>query len=105
MEKFEVQSSIQGQVTSILDGNTFTLRLGKESAREMKILEQIVTVKIAGKSHFDTNTLGGTIAKLELEKRLAGQRVRCEIVQQNASRGFVANIDFKHLDQGLALYA
>lgn len=95
---------IQGQVTSVLNGNTFKLQLGEDSARELKMLEQIVTVTIAQSHHMETNTLGGVLAKLELEKRLVGQRVSCEIVARTRSRGFVANINLDKLRTGFSLY-
>ncbi len=96
--------SFRGKVTTVLDGNTFQLRLGKESAREMKILDQIVTVQLAYSHHLDANSLSGMIAKLELEKRLAGQRVHCQIVQEDLNRGFIATVDFNKLDKGFAIY-
>ena len=96
------KQQIQGKVTAILDGNSFQLEPGETSARDLQLLGQIVTVTIADRRHLDTHILSGMIAKLELEKRLAGEHVRCEIVHRYISKGLIATIELNKSEWGFS---
>jgi len=87
---------ISGLVTSIIDGNTFVMRVqalpeaGDSEGRHEKI-------RIQGMNAPSISTLSGILAKLELEKRIVGRRVECEIIKREGADLLLAVLPKQYL--------
>ncbi|MBT3252796.1 MAG: hypothetical protein HOJ19_00980 [Candidatus Marinimicrobia bacterium] len=87
---------LSGLVTSIVDGNTFVMSVQFQDGQRCtdKYTEK---VKIYGLDKPSTSTLSGILAKLELEKMIAGQRVECEILERDESDQIIARLPERYL--------
>ena len=88
---------ISGLVTSIVDGNTFEISVHvKDNIR--CIDKYTAIVRIHGMDKPSTSTLSGILAKLELEKKIIGHTVECEIMKTNSQNQLIAIIPEKYLN-------
>ena len=87
---------IFGLVTSIVDGNTFEISVHDENngSSNNKHIEKI---KIHGMNKPSASTLSGILAKLELEKKIVGRHVECEIIERDDSDQIIALVPKKYL--------
>ena len=87
---------ISGLVTSIVDGNTFVMSVQFED--EHRLTDKYAAkVKIHGMDKPSTSTLSGILAKLELEKKIAGRKVACEILARDDSGQIIARLPERYL--------
>jgi len=93
-----LKNFIRGRVATILDGNSFILKLDPDDPNE-----NIVTVSIANRHLYTPSTLSGVLAKMDLQKRLVGRTVNCEIVEHDFSDRIVANINLRRPNEGSLL--
>ena len=89
-------SSISGLVMRIVDGNTFVMSIhtGTNSTEPVKYTEKI---RIHGMKAPSISTLSGILAKLELEKKIVGHKVKCEILERDDSGHLVAILPEEYL--------
>ena len=87
---------ISGLVTRIVDGNTFEMSIHAEDdhKRNDKYTE---TIRIHGMDKPLVSTLSGILAKLELEKKIVGHKVECEIIERNESNQIIAVLPKRYL--------
>ncbi len=57
----------------------------------------VETIRIFGLDKPATSTLSGILAKLELEKKIAGRIVECEILSRDESGQFAAKLPKQYL--------
>jgi len=88
---------ITGLVTGIVDGNTIEVRVQTNSSVKDGAQRQTETIRIQGLNKPATTTLSGILAKLELEKRIAGHTIECEIVGQGAANQLIAVVPKRFL--------
>jgi len=88
-----VKNFIQGRVTDIIDGKSFVLTTQHEKQADNDFIQRHFTVTIADSDSPKITSLSGIIAKLQLEKKLAGQQVQCEIVEQRIRDRVVAQFN------------
>ncbi|MCF7822737.1 MAG: hypothetical protein K9N35_01050 [Candidatus Marinimicrobia bacterium] len=87
---------IKGLVTNIVDGNTFEMSIhnnGSISGQE----KRSETIRIQGMNKPSISTLSGILAKLELEKKIVGRILECEIVDKNDQEQLIAIVPQKYL--------
>ncbi|NQV43162.1 MAG: hypothetical protein HQ506_12500 [Candidatus Marinimicrobia bacterium] len=89
-------TTISGLVMSIVDGNSFVMSVQfvDDKRRREKYTEKI---KIYGMDKPSVSTLSGILAKLDLEKRIVGRRVECEILGRDESDHVIARIPKRYL--------
>jgi hypothetical protein len=87
---------ISGLVTSIVDGNTFIMKVQFEDDQRLtdKYSEK---VRIHCMDKPSNSTLSGILAKLELEKKIAGRRVECEILARDVAGQVIARLPERYL--------
>lgn len=73
---------ISGLVTNIVDGNTFEISVHVEDG-DSGIDKHTQKVRIHGRDKPSVSTLSGILAKLELEKKIVGRKVECEILERD----------------------
>lgn len=86
--------TIKGLVTSIIDGNTFEISVNDHG--QDKRLE---VIRIHGMNQPSPSTLSGILAKLELEKKIVGRTLECEIIEKDDLDQLIAKIPSKYLQQ------
>ena len=83
---------IKGLVTSIVDGNTFEISInGNGNGKRHEV------VRIHGMDKPSPSTLSGILAKLELEKKIVGRTVECEVIEKDELDNLVARVPAKYL--------
>ena len=87
---------IRGLVTSIVDGNTFEISVHDNNGNG-EIDKHIEKIKIHGMDKPAVSTLAGIVAKLELEKKIVGRKVECEILERDGTNQLIAVIPKKYL--------
>jgi len=98
-----MKNIIQGQVTDILDGNSFILAVSDKLFTKNDWGTDYLTVRIANSMLPAPTTLAGILAKLELEKKLGGQRVNCEIIEHKIHNQVIAHINVRESGKGLII--
>ena len=89
---------IKGLVTSIVDGNTFELSVsGHENGKRHEV------IKIYGMDKPAPSTLSGILAKLELEKKIVGRTLECEIIETDDLNQLIAKVPDKYLEAAFPL--
>lgn len=84
---------IQGKINTILSENSFTMKPVGNYTDFIAETDNPVNVTIANSDPPRPNTLSGTLARIELEKSLAGRRISCEIVGHGFNNEIIANIN------------
>jgi len=92
----EDNKRISGLVISIVDGNTFVMSVQDDSS-SLNADKYHQRVKIHGMNKPSSSTLSGILAKLELEKRIVGRRVECEILERDENGLIVAILPKEYL--------
>lgn len=87
---------ISGLVTSIVDGNTFVMSVHVEDDKR-RTGKYSKKIKIYGMDKPSISTLSGILAKLELEKKIVGRRVECEIISYDESDQIIARLPKRYL--------
>ncbi|MBC8376869.1 MAG: hypothetical protein H8E26_12550 [FCB group bacterium] len=87
---------ISGLVTSIVDGNTFVMKVQFEDDKR-RVDKYTETVRIYGRDKPSISTLTGILAKLDLEKNIVGRRVECEILKRDQSGQIIARLPQRYL--------
>ncbi len=88
--------NISGLVTSIVDGNTFIMSVQFENDKRC-VDKYTEKVRISGMDKPSISTLSGILAKLELEKKIVGRRVACEILKRDDSGQIIGSLHKKYL--------
>ncbi len=91
------KKTISGLVTTIIDGNTFEISVQDFGGGSTDGIKRTKTIRIHGMDKPSASTLSGILAKLELEKMIAGRTVECEVVEQGESDHVVAVVPKKYL--------
>lgn len=88
--------TISGLVISIIDGNTFVMSVqnGSNGSTSEKHSEK---VRIHGMETPSISTLSGILAKLELEKKIVGRKIECEVLQRDESDLIIAILPKQYL--------
>jgi len=86
---------ISGLVTSIVDGNTFEISIHEEDGDLCKE-KHTQKVRIHGRDKPSISTLSGILAKLELEKKIVGRKVECEILERDESDQIIVIMSNKY---------
>ena len=81
---------------SIVDGNTFIMSVQFEDDKQLRE-KSTEKIKIDGMDKPSISTLSGILAKLDLEKKIVGRRVECEILGRDKSDQIVARIHKRYL--------
>jgi len=84
--------TIRGPVTSIVDGDTFNIKVthtGKENKEKYNNNERI---RIAEIDAPELNTPAGRRSKEQLEKKLSGKEVRCYVQARDTYSRIVAKV-------------
>ncbi len=81
---------------SIVDGNTFIMSVQFEDDKQLRE-KSTEKIKIEGMDKPSISTLSGILAKLDLEKKIVGRRVECEILGRDKSDQIVARIHKRYL--------
>ena len=84
---------LRGKVTQVLDGTTVVL--SPQSAPGP------LTITLAGTLQMQPTSLAGALARLDLEKRLAGKWVDCEIMEQRLPQTLVGRMNVIQPNEGL----
>lgn len=89
-------NSISGLVTGIVDGNTFVMSIHSEAngSKSEKYTERI---RIHGMDTPPISTLSGILAKLDLEKKIVGRKMECEILGRDDSDRIIAILPKQYL--------
>jgi endonuclease YncB( thermonuclease family) len=87
---------ISGLVTSIVDGNTFVMSVHHEDDQQGKE-KYLETIRIYGRHKPSISTLSGILAKLDLEKKIVGHRVECEVLGRDDSDQMIARLPKKYI--------
>ena len=87
---------ISGLVTSIVDGNTFEISVHVEDNNSC-VDKYTEKVRIHGMDKPSISTLSGILAKLELEKKIVGRKVECEILKRDESNQIIAIFPKRYL--------
>ncbi len=87
---------IYGLVTSIVDGNTFEISVQDEND-ENGVEKHTEKIRIHGMDKPAVSTLSGILAKLELEKKIVGRKLECEIINRDDADQLVAVVPHKYL--------
>ena len=90
------RKTITGLVTGIVDGNTIEVSFQQSEASGDSPKPNVETIRIQGLHHPAATTLSGILAKLELEKKIAGRLIECEIVDRDDSDQLIAVIPKKY---------
>jgi len=85
----EENKRVSGLVISIVDGNTFVMSVQDESSSS-NADKYNQKVKIHGMNEPSISTLSGILAKLELEKKIVGRKVECEILERDETGLIIA---------------
>ncbi len=88
---------ITGLVTNVLDGNTFEMKVN-DLNRSHAPVERI---KIADRNNPSPSTLTGILAKLDLEKKITGRKIECDVLHRDKDDHLVASISPKFLSSPL----
>lgn len=93
---------IRGLVVRVVDGNTFELRIcGVQASNEKaKPTENIRIHKVDKPS---VSTLSGILAKLELERKLIGRSIECEVLMRDDHDQLIAYVPEKYLNSPFPL--
>ena len=83
---------IKGLVISIVDGNTFEISIAGQGTEK-----QHEIIRIHGMDKPSPSTLSGILAKLELEKKIVGRTLECEIIDTDESDQLIAVIPSEYL--------
>ena len=78
-----------GLVTNVVDANTLDLKVNGTLGQGDAVVQRIV---LAGDPKPGINTLPGILAKLDMEKKMTGRRIDCEIVGRDAEDHLLAQI-------------
>ena len=90
--KTQTAVRISGLVTQVVDGNTFELKInGGEQARPTD-LNSIEIIRIEGRQLPSPSTLTGILAKLDLEKRITGRTLECDILGRDSTNQLIASV-------------
>lgn len=84
---------ITGLVMNVLDGNTFEIKVQTSDVNR----PSIERIKIANRNNPSPSTLSGILAKLDLEKRITGRKVECEILHRDNDNKLIASISNRFL--------
>ncbi|MCF7807509.1 MAG: hypothetical protein K9M49_08910 [Candidatus Marinimicrobia bacterium] len=95
--KSQELTHIKGLVTSIVDGNTFEMSINGGADKRQEI------IRIYGMDKPAPSTLSGILAKLELEKKIVGRTLECEIIEKDELDQLIARIPSKYLQSGYSL--
>jgi len=88
---------IKGLVTNIVDGNTFEISVQNNNGLSSAGEKRTEIIRIQGMDKPSISTLSGILAKLELEKKIVGRILECEIVEKNDNDQLIAIVPNKYL--------
>ena len=88
---------IKGLVTNILDGNSFEISVQNSNGLSSNGEKRTEIIRIQGMNKPSTSTLSGILAKLELEKKIVGRILECEIIEKNDHDQLIAIVPSKYL--------
>lgn len=85
--------TIRGSVTSVTDGDTFTMKITHTGADNEYEYNDTETVRIAGIDAPELNTDAGKKAKKDLEDKLSAKEVRVTVQARDNYRRVVGTIE------------
>ena len=84
--------TIRGPVTSIVDGDTFDMKVSHVGRSNENKYNDNERIRIADIDEPELNTPDGKRSKDKLEKKLKGKEVRCYIQARDSYARIVANV-------------
>jgi len=90
-------TKIKGLVTNIVDGNTFEISVQPHEGLSPSADKRNEIIRIQGSDKPSTSTLSGILAKLELEKKIVGRTLECEIIDKDDMGQLIAIVPGKYL--------
>ena len=98
-----IAKRIKGLVTNIVDGNTFEISIHNTNGYGTAPDKHLEIIRIHGMNKPSTSTLSGILAKLELEKKIVGRTLECEIIEKDELDQLIAIIPNKYLQSPFVL--
>ena len=99
-EKFK---RIRGLVTGIVDGNTFEMSVQNGNGYSAKGEKRQEIIRIYGMDKPAASTLSGILAKLELEKKIVGRTLECDIIEKDEMDQLIAIVPSEYLQPKFSL--
>lgn len=84
---------IQGPVIHIIDGDTFDMTVTHLGTNNREQYNNQERVRIANFNAPELGTIGGAMAKINLEKHILGKIVKCTVKARDVYGRIVANVN------------
>ena len=83
---------VEGPVTSVVDGDTFDMRVTHIGTKNKIKYNDVERIRIAGIDAPELDTVAGKHSKEALQKKFSGKTVRCTVQARDTYHRLVADV-------------